>query len=145
MDEKYTNIKERLLYFAKNQSIGIENFLENIGMTYGSFKGKAKEGSLNSNAIVEIYTKYPEINIEWLLTGNEPMLKSEVNSVAVILDKSINYKDLAEARLQIIEMKNEKIARLEKDILELKHTQNNPILYRSVAEPAPELVGKKHK
>ncbi|WP_348814109.1 S24 family peptidase [Flavobacterium maritimum] len=80
MDEKYTNIKERLLYFAKNQSIGIENFLENIGMTYGSFKGKAKEGSLNSNALVEIYTKYPEINIEWLLTGNGDMLRKKVSN-----------------------------------------------------------------
>jgi phage repressor protein C with HTH and peptisase S24 domain len=78
MDKKYTNIKERLLYFAKNQSIGIENFLENIGMTYGSFKGKAKEGSLNSNALAEIYTKYPEINIEWLLTGKGLMLKNEI-------------------------------------------------------------------
>jgi hypothetical protein len=81
MDEKYTNIKERLLYFAKNQSIGIENFLENIGMTYGSFKGKAKEGSLNSNALVEIYTKYPEINIEWLLTGTGNMLNENLNLV----------------------------------------------------------------
>lgn len=78
MEEKYTNIKERLLYFAKNQSIGIENFLENIGMTYGSFKGKAKEGSLNSNAIAEIYTKYPSINIDWLLTGTGSMLKRDV-------------------------------------------------------------------
>jgi hypothetical protein len=75
MDKKYTNIKERLLYFAKNQEIGIENFLQKIGMTYGSFKGKAKNGSLNSNAIVEIYTLFPEISIEWLLTGKGSMLK----------------------------------------------------------------------
>lgn len=75
MDKKYTNIKERVLYFAKNQGISIEPFLENIGMTYGSFKGKAKEGSLNSTAIEEIYTKHPNINLEWLLTGNGEMLK----------------------------------------------------------------------
>ena len=84
MDEKYTNIKERLLYFAKNQSIGIENFLDTIGMTYGSFKGKAKEGSLNSNAIAEIYTKYPSINIDWLLTGNGSMLKSDTASAGPV-------------------------------------------------------------
>ena len=81
MDEKYTNIKERLLYFAKNQSIGVENFLDNIGMTYGSFKGKAKEGSLNSNAIAEIYTKYPVMNIDWLLTGQGSMLKSNTDQL----------------------------------------------------------------
>ncbi|GGA84417.1 transcriptional regulator [Flavobacterium palustre] len=95
MEEKYTNIKERLLYFAKNQSIGIENFLENIGMTYGSFKGKAKEGSLNSNALVEIYTKYPELSIEWLLTGNGEMLKyySNNNAIAEPVDSNRKTKD----------------------------------------------------
>ncbi len=76
MEENYTNIKERLLYFAKNQSIGIENLLKNIGMTYGSFKGKAKKGSLNSNAIEEIYTKYPYLSLEWLLTGKGEMVKA---------------------------------------------------------------------
>lgn len=93
MEEKYTNIKERLLYFAKNQSIGIENFLENIGMTYGSFKGKAKEGSLNSNAIVEIYTKYPILNIEWLLTGKGGMLKTDSNAIAEPIESYRKTKD----------------------------------------------------
>lgn len=116
MDEKYTNIKERLLYFAKNQSIGIEKFLENIGMTYGSFKGKAKEGSLNSNAIVEIYTKYPQINIEWLLTGNGPMIKVEHKGEPP--DGSI-YKELSEARKEIIELLK-KITYLEKEVVSLR-------------------------
>jgi len=37
MEKIYINIKERVLYVAK------ENFLLKIGMTYGSFKGKAKK------------------------------------------------------------------------------------------------------
>ncbi|MPT34208.1 MAG: helix-turn-helix transcriptional regulator, partial [Flavobacterium sp.] len=50
-------------------------------MTYGSFKGKAKEGSLNSDAIERILTNYPNINIEWLLTGNGDIEKNIPASV----------------------------------------------------------------
>lgn len=81
IEKKYANIKERVLYFAKNQNISIEFFLESIGMSYGSFKGKAKEGSLNSDAIEKILTNYPSVNAEWLLTGNGDMEKSIPKSV----------------------------------------------------------------
>ncbi|WP_347066071.1 S24 family peptidase [Flavobacterium sp. WV_118_3] len=74
--EKKNNIKERVLYFAKKQNISIEFFLKSIDMTYGSFKGKAKEGSLNSDAIEKILINYPDISIEWLLTGNGDMKKN---------------------------------------------------------------------
>jgi hypothetical protein len=43
MEKIYINIKERVLYVAKYKEISIENFLLKIGMTYGSFKGKAKK------------------------------------------------------------------------------------------------------
>lgn len=75
MEKKFSNIKERVLYFAKNQGFSVEYFLSSIEMTYGSFKGKAKEGSLNSDAIAKILTNYPNINIEWLLTGKGDMIK----------------------------------------------------------------------
>lgn len=88
MDKKYTNIKERVLEFAKSQSFSIGVFLDSIGMTYGSFKGKAKKGALNSNAIAEIYTKYPNINLEWLITGNGNMLiDNKMNNETLIFEE----------------------------------------------------------
>ena len=86
MEEKYTNIKERCLYYAKNQGIGVENFLKSIDMTYGSFKGKAKLGSLNSDALAKIYTKYPNINPEWLLVGKGNMLKTTEEPINQIIE-----------------------------------------------------------
>lgn len=80
MDKKCTNIKERVIFFAKTNGFSIEPFLLSIGMTYGSFKGKAKEGTLNSEAIAKILTNHPTINLEWLLTGNgEPLKKSKTD------------------------------------------------------------------
>lgn len=77
MEEKFTNIKERILYFAKYQGISLEIFFEQIGMTYGSFKGKSKETPINSNALANIIAIYPDVNPEWLLTGQGSMLKDQ--------------------------------------------------------------------
>lgn len=71
MDKNLTNIKERALKVAKINDISIEKFLKSIDMTYGSFKGKAKLGSLNSDAIEKILTLYPETDANWLITGKE--------------------------------------------------------------------------
>ncbi|MEO4005812.1 S24 family peptidase [Flavobacterium sp. CAU 1735] len=94
IDEKYTNIKERVLYFAKNQNIGIEFFLESIDMSYGSFKGKAKEGSLNSDAVAKILTTYPNINIEWLLTGVGSMEKDKTAIFSLKSDRIIKNQSV---------------------------------------------------
>lgn len=76
MVNKLTNIKERVLQIAKYKEIPYEKFCENIGMTYGSFKGAAKERPLNSDAIDNIISIHSEINADWLITGNGEMLKT---------------------------------------------------------------------
>ena len=45
-------------------------------MSYASFKGKAKFTPLNSDAIANIITIYPDVDCYWLLTGNGQMLKN---------------------------------------------------------------------
>ncbi|MEC4003969.1 hypothetical protein OX283_004820 [Flavobacterium sp. SUN052] len=89
MEKNLTNIKERVLIFCKYKGLSIEPFLESIGMTYGSFKGKAKKGSLNSDAIANIYTNFSDLNLEWLLTGNGDMIKPSFENNLKISKKSI--------------------------------------------------------
>lgn len=73
----FSNIKERVLYISESKGITREKFFEDLGITYGNFKGKAKEKALSSDVLAKIITKYPEISSEWLLTGNGEMLKGE--------------------------------------------------------------------
>lgn len=73
----FSNIKERVLYISESKGITREKFFEDLGITYGNFKGKAKEKALSSDVLAKIITKYPEISSEWLLTGNGEILKSE--------------------------------------------------------------------
>ena len=114
MVNKFTNIKERVVQIAKKQSISQERFFHSIGMTSANFRGKAKETPLNSNAIVNIITKYPEVDVYWLLMGetkssganilNEPGLVYETT------DKNCEEKDeiIAMLKSQIEDLKSDK-------------------------------------
>lgn len=75
MEDKSTNIKERVLQIAEFKRVTKEKFFKQIGMTYGNFKGKSKETPLNSNAIADISSIHSDISLEWLLTGKGDMLK----------------------------------------------------------------------
>jgi len=74
---KFTNIKERVLQIAEAKGIGKTTFFESIGMSYGSFKGNAKERPLNSNAVENILTIYPDVNPSWLIQGKGTMFSTE--------------------------------------------------------------------
>jgi hypothetical protein len=78
-----TNAKERILYFIESQQINKEYFFEKVGLSYSNFKGIQKKSGLNTDAIVKILSIYPELNVEWLITGNGEMLKgySEKNKI----------------------------------------------------------------
>lgn len=73
----FSNIKERVLYISENKGITREKFFDDLGITYGNFKGKAKEKALSSDILAKIVAKYPDVSPEWLLTGRGEMLKPE--------------------------------------------------------------------
>jgi len=70
-------IKERILQILEYKHLVKEIFFSKIGMTSANFRGNAKKSPLNSNAIENILSEFPEINPEWLLTGKGEMLKSD--------------------------------------------------------------------
>lgn len=95
MDNKISNIKERVLQIAKYKGVGYEKFFEEIGMSYGNFKGKAKNTPLNSDAIDNILTKFPEINSDWLISNIGEMLKNtdiEVKAESPVNSKKPHYE-----------------------------------------------------
>ena len=68
-------IKDRILKISDYSGLTKELFFSKIGMTTANFRGKAKETPINSTAIENILSVFPEINPEWLLTGKGSMLK----------------------------------------------------------------------
>ena len=65
--------------------------------------------------ISNLLARYKDIDANWLLTGEGSMLKSSGSTEA-----NINYKELAEARLEIIALKDEKIEWLNKELKKKK-------------------------
>ena len=80
MVNKSSNIKDRVLQIVEYKGVTKESFFKKINMSYGNFKGKSKNTPLNSNAVADISTIYPDINLEWLITGKGEMLKKDGSS-----------------------------------------------------------------
>ena len=141
--DKISTIKENILYFIENQNIKKSDFYEKTDISASNFKGSGLNSEIGGSKIVKILTCYPEINPEWLLTGQGNMLKGQITPVISEVDRT--YKELADARLDVIEGLKFKIATLEEKISELRYTKSETFLHANVAGPAPELTGKKRK
>lgn len=76
-------IKERILQFVDFKGDTKERFYEKIGMSSANFRGKAKETPINSTAIENILAEYPDLNIEWLITGKGEMIKSISQNITI--------------------------------------------------------------
>lgn len=68
-------IKDRISEFIRYKSITIAEFERNVDLANGYIK-KFK-GSIGSDKLNNIVSYYPEINIDWLITGKGSMLKSD--------------------------------------------------------------------
>ena len=96
-----------------------KEFYQSIGMSSGSFRGKALYTPLNSNAIVNIITNYPEVTLDWLVMGKgKSPWKSEVDDsgepVYGLTPKTCEEKDI------IIKMLKEQVEDLKRDKEDLR-------------------------
>jgi len=76
MEKKISNIKDRVIQFIDYKGFKREDFFNEMGLSYSNFKGPQKKSALNSDSIDKILSKYPEININWLVLGVGPMTKT---------------------------------------------------------------------
>jgi len=126
MDRKKTNIKERTLQVAKNKGISYELFFSELGLSYSNFKGKQKESSLNSDSIVRIITKHPEIDLYWFVTGIEQTPpKQVINEPAETYATTCNLCVEKEKRIKLLEIQNEELKQDKQDFKNLLGLKND--------------------
>lgn len=80
--DKISPIKENILHFIDNQKIVKEDFYKKTSIAASNFKNPGLKSEIGGDKIVKILSVYPEINPEWLLTGNGEMLKEDVLPIA---------------------------------------------------------------
>lgn len=75
-------MKKRLIEFLSYLGIGQLKFEENVGLSRG-FVNKVGD-SIRTNNLNKIVDKYPELNINWLMTGEGSMLKQTIKGGVVL-------------------------------------------------------------
>lgn len=71
-----SQIKERIIQLIDNLGIKRDFFFKKIGMAASSFRSSAQKTPLNSDAIANILSEIPQVNPDWLLTGQGSMLRT---------------------------------------------------------------------
>ena len=82
------SIKERLITFAKLQEKSIRAFESKVGFSNGYINNISK--SLGAEKLQKIICAYPSLNENWLMTGNGPMLKENLEESVKKIEKNID-------------------------------------------------------
>lgn len=77
----FSTQKERIVQYLDNKGISKNKFYIETGISNGVLD---KKSGLTVETVEKFYSKYGDINLEWLLTGNGPMLKSTVEPVELL-------------------------------------------------------------
>jgi hypothetical protein len=110
--KNFSNIRERILQIIEDKGINKRKFYLETGVSNGVLD---KKGTYSLDTIEKIITTYPDINIEWLLTGNGYMtgnfLRTDIpdnfpanqdNYSEVLLNLSILNAELAKSNTELI-------------------------------------------
>ncbi|MFV7234253.1 hypothetical protein [Flavobacterium sp. ZB4R12] len=89
--------------------------------------GKKKVSIENIRSMIK---SYPRLSLNWLVLEEGNM---------EIKENNIQGFDIS---MELLVMQKEKIEELKREIAELRYTSKEPILYKSVSEPAPKLKNK---
>lgn len=93
MENKLSNIKERILLLAENVEVSKAEFFKKINMTYGNFTGEKKNRPINSDALENIFINYPQTNPYWLILGVGEMLKGNEQKISNTGDGNHNINN----------------------------------------------------
>lgn len=72
--EQISSIKERLAHFLEEEKISVSDFCKSIGMYQAAYL--EMKGGIPESKLKNIMAKYPQLSIEWLMTGEGKMIKT---------------------------------------------------------------------
>ena len=99
------NTIHRIKEYIDFKRINVSTFERHVSMSNGSFASQLKNNkTIGVDKLENILRIYNNINAEWLLTGKGDMIKSIDYPVNTMINECIDYKELAEARLEIVDL-----------------------------------------
>ena len=96
-EQKISPIKQRILKYAESLGISKREFYAKIGVSRGTLESKT---GITEDVLAKFIATYPNISVEWLLTG-EGMPEKEQNSLVTVkeefslrTDRKIEVQDI---------------------------------------------------
>ena len=116
------SVKERLTKYAKHKGMSNRSFSLSIGMSENYISSMRK--SIQPDVVNNIALQYPDLNVEWLITGEGEMLKT--GNIHVVGDGNLSNTgitggDVIMGSDQEIKALKKRIKELEAEVKELKN------------------------
>lgn len=74
-------MKKRLLDIIKYLNMSTRSFEAECSLQRGNISNMSEDSAIGSDKLSKIHARFPEINLEWLITGQGSMLKNKDSSV----------------------------------------------------------------
>lgn len=123
------SVKNRIKQFLELENMTISSFEKLLNSSNGYINSISK--SIGIDKIEIILEKFPNLNIEWLLTGKGSIYKEKQISPETLI--------LLEERASMIDLQKKYIKTLEDQLNKSKNYPEVPITLRGVAEDKPKL------
>jgi len=125
--------KERIIQFIEYKGLSKNKFYIETGISNGTLD---KKTGISTDTIEKLYSSFPEINLEWLLTGKGEMIKQD--RPAAVPDN----EELSRLKEENSRLKDKVIALLEENT-RLKDEAASKSNKHTTARPAPgKLTGR---
>lgn len=104
--QKKSSIKQNILQFIDYKGISKYKFYQDTGITRSVLDQKTGMSEENT---AKFLAYFPEVNIEWLFTGNGPMLRNEIQSEVIAENYNVfNFQSAGAAGEALILMNEDK-------------------------------------
>lgn len=121
--EQYISpIKQRILHFASTLGISKRDFYSKIGVSRGTLESKT---GITEDVITKFFATYPQVSIEWLMTGRGGMLQENLTGQTEVQSNNETNKEMASTEivntlLKTIREQAEEIGQLRERIAQMQ-------------------------
>lgn len=119
------SVRDRLIIFIKSENLSISRFEKTCGLSNGYVKSITH--SIGSLKLEQILENYPNLNRQWLITGEGEMLRETEQTDSTVVEDRDEWKrraefwmKMAEERLEMVELQREVIQMLKDENKKLK-------------------------
>lgn len=113
--KKFSQLKERIRLFSKNQGISMREIYEKTGISDGTFSNSS---GLNEENLLKMFSYFTCLDANWLLTGQGSMIKETGKLNSSVLETNQNSEDK-----YILALQEKMIQKLEKELEKIKQAK----------------------